>query len=78
MASAHAPSVSPAMVHRVIERPRRDATIAVNGVSARLTMIDVAIRFAGVSWYPIRANPDAMLRMLARVLIGLRGAPLYI
>ena len=41
-------------------------------------MIDVAIRFAGVSWYPIRANPDAMLRMLARVLIGLRGAPLYI
>jgi len=66
------------MVHRVIERPRRDATIAVNGVSARLTMIDVAIRFAGVSWYPIRANPDAMLRMLARVLIGLRGAPLYI
>jgi hypothetical protein len=41
-------------------------------------MIDVAIRFAGGSRYPIRAKPDAMPRMLAIVLIGLRGAPLYI
>jgi len=77
-ASAHAPSASPAMIHRVTDRPRRDATIAVSGVSARLTMIDVAIMFAGGSWYPIREKPDAMPRMLAMVVIGLRGATLYI
>jgi hypothetical protein len=77
-ASAHAPSASPAMVHRSVERPRRDATIAVSGVSARFMMIEVAIRFAGGSWYPIRANPDAILRMLATVVIGLRGSHLYI
>ncbi len=41
-------------------------------------MIEVAMRFAGGSWYPIRANPDAMLKMLAIVVIGLRGATLYI
>jgi hypothetical protein len=75
VASAHAPSASPAIVHRRVERPRRDATIA---VSARFIMIDVAIRFAGGSRYPMRAKPDAMPRMLAIVLIGLRGAPLYI
>jgi len=77
-ASAHAPSASPAIVHRIAERPRRNATIAVRGVSARFMMIDVAIIFAGGSWYPIRAKPDAMLRMRARVVIGLRGATLYI
>ena len=72
-ASAHAPSASPATVHRIAERPRRDATIAVSGVSARFMMIDVAIRFAGGSWYPIRAKPDAMLSRLATMVIGLRG-----
>ncbi len=77
-ASAHAPSASPAIVHRRAERPRRAATIAVNGVSARLMMIDVAIMFAGGSWYPIRAKPDARPRMWAIVVIGLRGAYLYI
>jgi hypothetical protein len=77
-ASAHAPSASPAIVHRRAERPRRDATIAVSGVSARSTMIDVAITFAGGPWYPIRANPDAILTMLAMVVIGLRSATLYI
>lgn len=41
-------------------------------------MIDVAIRFAGGSWYPISANPDAIPRMLAMVVIGMRGATLYI
>lgn len=41
-------------------------------------MIDVAIRFAGCSRYPIRTNPDAILRMLAIVVIGLRRANLYI
>ena len=40
--------------------------------------IEVAIRFAGGSRDPIRANPDAMLRMLAIVLIGLRGSTPYI
>jgi hypothetical protein len=77
-ASAHAPSASPAMVHRIAERPRRDATIAVSGVSARLMMIEVAIIVAGGSWYLIRAKPDTILRMLAIVVIGLRGATLYI
>ena len=48
-ARAHAPSASPAIVHRVTERPRREATIAVSGVSARFIMIEVAIRFAGGS-----------------------------
>ena len=41
-------------------------------------MMDVAITFAGGPWYPISANPDAILRMLAMVVIGLRGATLYI
>jgi hypothetical protein len=41
-------------------------------------MIDVAIRFAGGSWYPISAKPDAILRMLAMVVIGMRSATLYI
>jgi hypothetical protein len=77
-ASAHAPSASPATVHRRAERPRRDATIAVSGVSARFIVIDVAIRFSGGPWYPIRANPDVILRMLAIVVIGLRDATLYI
>ena len=72
-ASAHAPSASPAMVQRTAERPRRDATIAVRGVSARSMTIEVAIKFAGGSRYPIRANPDAMLKRLAMVSIGLRG-----
>ncbi len=36
-------------------------------------MIDVAIIFAGGSWYPIRAKPDAMLSRLARMVIGLRA-----
>ena len=48
-ASAHAPNKSPAIVHRRADRPRRDATIAVSGVSARFMMIDVAIIFAGGS-----------------------------
>ncbi len=48
-ASAHAPSASPAIVHRVTERPRREAIIAVSGVSAIFIMIDVASRFAGGS-----------------------------
>jgi hypothetical protein len=77
-ASAHAPSASPARVHRSAERPRREATIAVSGVSARLMMIDVATMFAGGSWYPMSTKPDAMLKMLAIVVIGLRGATLYI
>jgi len=78
VASAQAPSASPAIVHRSADRPRRDATIAVSGVSARLIMIDVAIMFAGGSWYRMRAKPDAILRMWAIVVIGLRGATLYI
>jgi hypothetical protein len=40
--------------------------------------IEVAIRLAGGSRYPIRANPDAMLSRLAIMVIGLRGATLYI
>jgi hypothetical protein len=76
--SAHAPNASPAMIHRNVERPRRDATIAVSGVSAILMMIDVAIMFAGGSWYRIREKPDAMPKMLAIVVIGLRSATLYI
>jgi len=36
-------------------------------------MIEVAIIFAGGSWYPIRAKPDAMLSRLARMIIGLRA-----
>jgi hypothetical protein len=78
VASAHAPSASAAIVHRTAERPLRDATIAVNGVSATFMMIDVTIMFAGGSGYPIRANPEAIPRMLAIVLIDLRGATLYI
>ena len=60
------------------ERPRRDAMIAVKGASARSMMIEVAIRFAGGSRYPIRANPDAMLSRLAIMVIGLRGSTPYI
>jgi hypothetical protein len=41
-------------------------------------MIEVASRFAGGPWYPIRTNPDAMLITLARVVIGLRGSTPYI
>jgi len=62
----------------MVERPRRDAIIAVRGASARSMTIEVAIRFAGGSWYPIRANPDAMLSKLAIVVIGLRGSTPYI
>ena len=74
-ASAHAPSTNPATAHRNVERPRRDATTADSGASARSIAIDVAIRFIGDSLYPIRAKPDAMLSMLATVVIGLRNLP---
>ena len=52
--------------------------IAVSGVSARFIMIDVAIRFAGGSRYPIRAKPEAMLSKVARTVIDLRCSTLYI
>jgi hypothetical protein len=77
-ASAQAPSTSPATVHRRAERPRRDAIIAIKGASARSITIEVAIRLAGGSRYPIRANPDAMLRRLAIMVIGLRDSAPYI
>ena len=51
-ASAHAPSASPATVHRMVERPWRDAIIAVSGASARSMAIEVAIRLAGDSGTP--------------------------
>jgi len=41
-------------------------------------MIDVAIRFAVGSRYPIRAKPEAILTILATVVIVLRSATLYI
>ena len=41
-------------------------------------MIDVAIIFAGGSWYPISAKPDAMLSRLATMVIGLRATAPYI
>ena len=72
-AKAHAPNARLAIVHRKVERPRRNATIAVSGVSATFMMTDVAIIFAGGSWYPIRAKPDAMLSRLATMVIGLRA-----
>ena len=74
-ARAHAPSANPATAQSNVERPRRDAITAVSGARARSIAIDVAIRFIGDSLYPINAKPDAMLSMLATVVIGLRNLP---
>jgi hypothetical protein len=52
--------------------------IAVSGASDRSITIEVAIRFAGGSRYPIRAKPEVMLSRVARVVIGLRRLEPYI
>lgn len=77
-ASAHAPNAKPAIAHRAVERPRRDAIIAVSGASDRSITIEVASRFAGGSRYPIKAKPEVMLNRMARVVIGLRRLEPYI
>src|SRR5215470_1522493 len=68
-ASAHIPSVKPAIVHPSALRPRRLAMTAVSGASARLTTIEVARMVAGGSRYPIRAKPEVTLKMFAAMLI---------
>jgi hypothetical protein len=66
------------IAHRNAERPRRAAIIAVNGASDRSTMIEVAIRFAGGSRYPIKAKPEVRLSRMAIMVIGLRRSEPYI
>ncbi len=75
-ASAHIPNPSASAVHSAVEWPPRDAITAVSGASASSIAIEVASRVAGGRLYPISAKPDATLKTLARVAIGLRpGAP---
>ncbi len=57
-ASAHIPKPNANTVHHRVERPRREAIIAVSGASARSIAMEVAISSAGGSWNLIRANPE--------------------
>jgi len=74
-ASAHIPNPRPRTSHSTAERSRRAETTAVTGARSTLMKSDVAITLAGGPEYPIRTNPDAMLKMVARLSIVVTGAP---